>query len=69
MDIDAPTIDIDAASTMDIDAPTLSIDGPAGNITSNRRTLHTHTHQQTGGTADDGDGPDNKQTSAPKDPS
>ena len=29
---------------MDIDAPTLSIDGPAGNITSVNRTLHTHKH-------------------------
>ena len=42
--MDAPTIDIDAATSMDIDAPTLSIDGPAGNITSNDRTLHTHKH-------------------------
>jgi len=44
IDMDAPAIDIDAASTMDIDAPTLSIDGPAGNITSRNIVLHSHTH-------------------------
>ena len=42
--MDANKIDIDANTSMDIDAPTLSIDGPAGNITSNSRTLHTHKH-------------------------
>ena len=42
--MDAPTIDIDAATSMDIDAPTLSIDGPGGNITSRNVTLHSHTH-------------------------
>ena len=26
-----------------------SIDGPEGNITSNKRTLHTHTHPQNDG--------------------
>ena len=31
---------------MTVDAPTLSIDGPAGNITSNEVTLHTHKHSQ-----------------------
>ena len=44
-----PTIDIDAATSMEIDAPTLSIDGPAGNITSQNRTLHSHTHPQNSG--------------------
>ena len=38
LDIDAPQITMDA--------PNLSIDGPAGNITSNNRTLHTHVHPQ-----------------------
>lgn len=49
LDIDAPAIDMDGTSTIDIDAPTLSIDGPAGNITSQNRTLHSHTHPQTDG--------------------
>ncbi len=40
-------MDVDAAGTMTIDAPTMSIDGPAGNITSNDVTLHTHTHPTT----------------------
>ena len=44
IDMDAPAIDIDAASTMEIDAPTLSIDGPGGNITSRNIVLHSHTH-------------------------
>jgi len=46
-------MDIDA-NTMTIDAATMSIDGPAGNITSNEVTLHTHTHQTT--SMDTGDG-------------
>ena len=46
MDVDGSTIDMDASSSMTVDAPTLSIDGPAGNITSNEVTLHTHTHNQ-----------------------
>ena len=46
---------------MTIDAPTGSIDFPAGNITSNSRTLHTHTHPQNNGN-DAGGGTD---TSAP----
>ena len=53
MDIDAPTIDVDAASamtidsgsSMTIDSPTLSIDGPDGNITSKGITLHDHVHE------------------------
>ena len=61
IDMDAPTIDIDAATSMEIDAPTLSIDGPEGNITSNSVTLHTHTHPQNDGN-DAGGGAD---TSAP----
>ena len=46
MDVDGSTIDMDASSSMTVDAPTLSIDGPAGNITSNEVTLHTHKHSQ-----------------------
>ena len=61
IDTDAPTIDIDATTSMEIDAPELSIDGPAGNITSNDVTLHTHTHPQNDGN-DAGGGTD---TSAP----
>jgi hypothetical protein len=49
IDTDAPEIDIDATTSMEIDAPDLSIDGPAGNITSNSVTLHTHTHPQNDG--------------------
>ena len=41
------TLDIDATETLTMDAPNMSIDGPAGNITSNDVTLHTHTHQTT----------------------
>lgn len=61
IDTDAPEIDIDATTSMEIDAPELSIDGPAGNITSNSVTLHTHTHPQNDGN-DAGGGAD---TSAP----
>jgi hypothetical protein len=39
--------------TYTLDAPTGSIDFPAGNITSNKVTLHTHTHSQ----GVDGDAP------------
>lgn len=56
LDIDAPQITMDS--------PNLSIDGPAGNITSNNRTLHTHVHPQANTGADaisQGD------TEAPKD--
>jgi len=42
----AADIDIDAGSDVFMDAPTGSIDFPAGNITSNTITLHTHTHSQ-----------------------
>ena len=48
-------LDMDADVSMTIDSPTMSIDGPAGNITSNDVTLHTHTHGQTGGTNPDSD--------------
>ena len=41
------SLDMDADVSMTIDSPTMSIDGPAGNITSNDVTLHTHTHQTT----------------------
>ena len=61
MTLEAQTdMDIDA-NNMTIDAPTMSIDGPEGNITSNKRTLHTHTHPQNDGN-DAGGGAD---TSAP----
>jgi len=41
------TLDIDASTAMTVDSPNGSIDFPAGNITSNSVTLHTHTHQTT----------------------
>ena len=41
---------MDADVSMTIDSPTMSIDGPAGNITSNNITLHTHTHKEVPGT-------------------
>jgi len=43
-------LDMDADVSMTIDSPTMSIDGPAGNITSNNITLHTHTHKEVPGT-------------------
>lgn len=43
----ARKVDLDAANDVDIDAPTVTIDGPAGNITSNGVTLHTHIHKTT----------------------
>jgi hypothetical protein len=55
------------AETGTLDYNTGSIDVVTGNITDTNVTLHTHTHLQTGGTAPDGDGPDNKQTVAPTD--
>jgi len=55
------------AETGTLDYNTGSIDVVTGNITDTNITLHTHTHLQTGGTAPDGDGPDNKQTVAPTD--
>jgi len=39
-------VDEDVTGTYTLDAPTGSIDFPAGNITSNSVTLHTHTHSQ-----------------------
>ena len=63
----ATNMDIDAQTLLEMDAPNISIDGPVGNITSNNITLHTHTHKQTGGTAPDGDGPNDKQTFLPTD--
>ena len=59
------TLDIDANTALTMDSPNGSIDFPAGNITSNNRTLHTHVHPQTGGTGADGDS--GVDTSAPKD--
>ena len=50
----ANTMDIDALTSMTLDSPTGSIDLPAGNITSNTVTLHTHTHPTT--SMDTGDG-------------
>ena len=47
-------MDIDALTSMTLDSPTGSIDLPAGNITSNTVTLHTHTHPTT--SMDTGDG-------------
>ena len=41
------TLDIDANTALTMDSPNGSIDFPAGNITSNNRTLHTHVHPQT----------------------
>ena len=38
------TLDIDANTALTMDSPNGSIDFPAGNITSNNRTLHTHKH-------------------------
>ena len=43
-------MDMDADISMTIDSPSMSIDGPAGNITSNDVTLHTHTHKEVPGT-------------------
>ena len=40
------TLDIDANTALTMDSPNGSIDFPAGNITSNNRTLHTHKHTQ-----------------------
>ena len=40
------TLDIDANTALTMDSPNGSIDFPAGNITSNNRTLHTHVHPQ-----------------------
>lgn len=64
--ITADTQDIDA-TTGTLDYNTGSIDVVSGNITDTNVTLHTHTHLQTGGTAPDGDGPNNKQTNSPTD--
>ena len=47
-------LDLDASVSMAVDSPTGSIDLPAGNITSNGITLHTHTHVTT--SMDTGDG-------------
>lgn len=55
------------AETGTLDYNSGSIDVVSGNITDTNVTLHTHTHLQTGGTAPDGDGPDNKQTNPPTD--
>ena len=65
IDMDAPAIDIDAASTMEIDAPTLSIDGPDGNITSKTVTLDTHVHVITHKDSADGTKNDDTNDSAP----
>jgi hypothetical protein len=45
---------------MAVDSPTGSIDLPAGNITSNGITLHTHTHVTT--SMDTGDGANGGET-------
>lgn len=50
----ADTMDIDAITSMTLDSPSGSIDLPAGNITSNTVTLHSHTHPTT--SMDTGDG-------------
>ena len=39
--------------------------GDVSTSAGNAPTLATHKHKQTGGTANDGDGPDNKDTSVP----
>ena len=47
--VSAITMDIDATSALTMDAPNGSIDLPAGNITSNLVTLHTHKHTEVPG--------------------
>jgi len=56
----ADTMDIDAITSMTLDSPSGSIDLPAGNITSNTVTLHTHTHPTT--SMDTGDGTNSGET-------
>lgn len=53
------------AKTADVDYQLGHIIVDSGSITDTNVTLHSHTHLQTGGTAPDGDGPDDKQTASP----
>lgn len=53
------------AKTADVDFDLGHIVVTSGSITDTTVTLHSHTHLQTGGTAPDGDGPDDKQTASP----